>query len=59
MFRAGVKLPIQRTGSSGRGVWKRGSGGWRGGCTGSLRKTKNLVMVCDEELHKYSLVAGL
>lgn len=59
MFRAGVNVPVQGTGSSGRGVWKRCSGGWGSGRTGSLLKAKNLVMVCDEELNKYSLVTCL
>lgn len=59
MFRAGVDFPIQGTGSSGRGVWKRCDGGWGRGRTGSPPKAKNLVVVCDEELNKYCLVTGL
>lgn len=59
MFRAGTHFPIQGTGSSGRGVWKRCSGSWRRGHTVSPLKAKNLVMMCDEELNKDRLVTGL
>lgn len=59
MFQASVNFLIQGTGSSGRGVWKRCSGGWWRGRTGSSLKAKNLVMVCNEELNKHSLVSDL
>lgn len=59
MFWSGENLPLHGTGTSLRVVWKRGFGDWRSGGTRSLWKAKNLVMVCDKELYKYSLVAAL
>lgn len=57
MFRA-VNFPIEGTGSSGRGAWERCSGGRGRRRTGSPMNAKNLVVVCDEELNKYSLITG-
>ena len=59
MSRAGVNVPIQGAGSSGWGFWERCGGDWWRRRTGSPLNAKKRVMVCDEELHKRSLVAGL
>lgn len=59
MFCACVFVPIQGTRSPGRGLWKRCVRDRGRGCAGSWLKAKNRVMVCDEELNKYSLVTGL
>lgn len=58
-FVFGIHFPLKGTGSSGRGVWKRCFRGWWRRCTGSSLKTKNPVMVDNEELNKRSLVTGL
>lgn len=54
-----VHFRLKGTGSSGRGVWKRCFRGWWRRCTGSSLKTKNPIMVDNEELNKCSLVTGL
>lgn len=55
----GFIFPLKGTGSSGRSFWKRCFRGWWRRCTGNLLKTKNPVMVYNEELNKCSLVTGL